>query len=100
MASREELRSGARGVDLCSVAGGAAESPAHFYVTAKDSRGTRIKDGGAYVVVTARAVGPGLTAPPVHGSVKDNKDGSYTATYTVPTRGNYQVSTKFTCITS
>lgn len=74
------------------TAGGAAERPAHFYITAKDSRGTRIKDGGAYVVVTARAVGPGATSPPVHGSVKDNKDGSYTATYTVPSRGNYEVS--------
>ncbi|KAK9862675.1 hypothetical protein WJX84_011433 [Apatococcus fuscideae] len=70
---------------------GAAESPAHFYITAKDSRGTRIRDGGAYVVVTARAVGPGTSIPPVHGSVKDNKDGSYTATYIVPSRGNYEL---------
>ena len=82
----------ARKAQLVGTAGGAAESPAHFYITAKDSRGTRIKDGGAYVVVTARAVGPGTTSPPVHGSVKDNKDGSYTATYTVPSRGNYEVS--------
>ena len=79
-----------------STAGGAADSPAHFYITAKDSRGTRIKDGGAYVVVTARAVGPAANSPPVHGSVKDNKDGSYTATYTVPSRGNYEVSTYHT----
>lgn len=85
--------------------GGAARSTVSFFVTAKDERGTRIRDGGAYVVATitpgnsARAAG----AEVLTASVKDNNDGTYTASYAVAARGDYEViclswsCTKLTC---
>ncbi|KAK9828863.1 hypothetical protein WJX72_002451 [[Myrmecia] bisecta] len=75
-------------------AGGAACAPVNFYITAKDSRGARIKEGGAYVVVKV-APGPSATAAGaqlIDVAVKDNNDGTYTGTYTVPARGDYQLS--------
>ena len=71
-------------------AGGAAGSPVSFYVTAKDSRGKRIRDGGAYVTVTVTATA-GTEGDAIVVDVKDNEDGTYTATYTVGSRGNYEV---------
>jgi hypothetical protein len=73
--------------------GGAAKSTVSFFVTAKDERGTRIREGGAYFVATvrpgnaARAAG----ADVVTASVKDNNDGTYTASYSVAARGDYEV---------
>ncbi len=73
--------------------GGAAQAAVTFYVTAKDARGTRIREGGAYVVVrvtpgtSARAAG----AEPVSPDVRDAGDGTYICTYSVPARGDYEV---------
>ena len=64
-----------------------------FYIQARDSRDTRITEGGDYVVVrvcpgpAARAGG----AQEAQAIVKDNSDGSYTATYSVEARGDYEV---------
>ncbi|CAL8472041.1 g11583 [Coccomyxa elongata] len=74
--------------------GGAAKSTVSFFVTVKDERGTRIREGGAYLVATirpgnaARAAG----ADVVTATVKDNNDGTYTATYSVAARGDYELS--------
>ena len=73
--------------------GGSAKSSISFYVTAKDETGKRIRDGGAYVTATvnpgrvARAGGAEL----VFADIRDNSDGTYTATYTVEARGDYEV---------
>ena len=62
-------------------------------MTSKDSRGSRLREGGAYVVVTvtpgsqASAAGASQTLAPV----KDLGDGTYVATYAVSSRGDYQV---------
>lgn len=95
----EEFPAGPICPEMCLVggpgfAGGSAGSPVSFRVTAKDDRGTRIKEGGAYV--TAKVV-PGSTARAggavdIVAAVRDHQDGTYTASYTVPTRGDYQVS--------
>ena len=63
--------------------GGAAQASVTFYVTAKDARGTRIREGGAYVVVkvtpgsSARAAGAEVVVP----DVRDVGDGTYNCTY-------------------
>ena len=73
--------------------GGAAGAPVSFTMTSKDSRGSRLREGGAYVVVTvtpgsqASAAGASQTLAPV----KDMGDGTYVATYAVSSRGDYQV---------
>ena len=60
---------------------------------ARDSADKRLEEGGAYVVVkvipgsTAKAGG----ATESEAIVKDNGDGSYTATYSVEMRGDYEV---------
>ena len=93
-----EYPAGAICPEMCLVggpgfAGGSAGSPVSFRITAKDDRGTSITDGGAYVVAklvpgsTAKAAG----AEEVVAAVRDNQDGTYTATYTVLIRGDYQV---------
>lgn len=71
--------------------GGAAGSPVSFVITAKDGRGKRIRDGGAYVRVQVQPM-RGVNADPVDPSIKDHGDGSYTVTYSVFTRGNYEVT--------
>lgn len=70
--------------------GGAAGSPVSFVITAKDGRSKRIRDGGAYVRVQVQPM-RGVNADPVDPSIKDHGDGSYTVTYSVSTRGNYEV---------
>ena len=73
--------------------GGSAKAPIAFYITAKDESSKRIRDGGAYVTATvnpgnsARAGGAQL----VFAEIRDNNDGTYTATYTVEARGDYEV---------
>lgn len=94
----EEFPSGPICPEMCLVggpgfAGGSAQSSVAFRVTAKDDRGTTIREGGAYV--TAKVV-PGTTAraagaTDIVAEVKDNDNGTYTASYTVPVRGDYQV---------
>ena len=70
--------------------GGAAGSPVSFVITAKDGRSKRIRDGGAYVRVQVHPM-RGVNADPVDPTIKDHGDGSYTVTYSVSTRGNYEV---------
>ena len=73
--------------------GGSAKAPISFYVTAKDEADKRIREGGAYVTATvnpgnsARAGGAQL----VFAEIRDNHDGTYTATYSVEARGDYEV---------
>lgn len=72
--------------------GGAAGSPVSFVITAKDGRGKRIREGSAYVRVQVQPM-RGVIAEDVNPVIKDHGDGSYTVTYSVSTRGNYEVST-------
>lgn len=75
--------------------GGSAKASISFYVTAKDEVDKRIREGGAYVTATvnpgnsARAGGAQL----VFAEIRDNHDGTYTATYSVEARGDYEVRT-------
>lgn len=69
------------------------QAPVSFHIQARDGRDQKLSEGGDYVVVrvipgsTARAAG----AKESEAIVKDNGDGSYTATYSVEARGDYQV---------
>ena len=69
------------------------QAPVSFHIQARDSRDKKLAEGGDYVVVR---VIPGSTALAAGAKVseaivKDNGDGSYTATYSVEARGDYQV---------
>ena len=70
------------------------QAPISFHIQARDSRDKKLTEGGDYVVVR---VIPGSTALAAGAKeseaiVKDNEDGSYTATYSVEARGDYQVA--------
>lgn len=72
---------------------GHVQAPVSFQIQARDSRDKNLTEGGDYVVVR---VTPGPTALAAGAKeseaiVKDNADGSYTATYSVEARGDYQV---------
>mmetsp|Transcript_38570 Transcript_38570/g.46650 ORF Transcript_38570/g.46650 Transcript_38570/m.46650 type:complete len:273 (-) Transcript_38570:887-1705(-) len=69
------------------VSGGAAQSVAKFTVISKDSQGARVRTAGEKV--TCKVVGKDIED--ITGEVKDGDDGSYSCTYTVPTRGSYTV---------
>lgn len=105
---------------LCAQ-GGAAGAPVKLVVHVKDERGKRIKEGGEEVTVRVQAppgmaanegcnflnslwrralscnayslrrhsVGTGVGLIPVE--VTDNSDGTYTAFYTPPVKGNYSL---------
>lgn len=78
---------------------GCTGSQLSFKITAKDSRGTRIREGGSYV--TARLT-PGSSAKAagaetVVAEVIDNKDGTYVARYKVPVRGDWEVGSYASC---
>lgn len=80
--------------EQCTVAGrgfsgGAAGSPLSLTVFSKDSRGIRITEGGACVSVNL--IKPDTGEEVVKVEALDNKDGTYTATYTAPPRGDYKV---------
>jgi Filamin/ABP280 repeat len=62
-----------------------------FTVTLKDSHGSKIPHGGT-VVKAKVSPGPGVGGSDLDGIVKDLNDGSYTVTYLVPKRGNYNVN--------
>ncbi len=71
-----------------------AQAPVSFHIQARDARDKNLNEGGDYVVVR---VIPGSTALAAGAKeseaiVKDNGDGSYTATYSVEARGDYQVT--------
>lgn len=73
------------------VAGGAAGSAVSLVLVAKDEDGRRLPSGGAKVVVKV-SPGPGVDAAEQLATVRDNGEGTYTATYTVSARGNYTVT--------
>ncbi|KAL6752927.1 hypothetical protein V8C86DRAFT_2738789 [Haematococcus lacustris] len=73
-------------------AGTHSGAPVKLYVHVKDSRGKRLKEGGEDVAVRVQAVGGSASAQYIEVTVVDNDDGTYTATYTPPIKGNYQVS--------
>lgn len=70
------------------VAGGEAGSMTSFTVVMKDEDGRRIMKGGAHVAVRV-VPGLGVVGGEQLAAVKDGEDGTYTATYTVHSRGNY-----------
>lgn len=74
--------------------GGAAGQPVKLTLTARDANGKRIREGGAMVLVMVeppRAPGAEEEPDAIEAEVTDHGDGTYTAVYTVPTKGNYQV---------
>lgn len=73
------------------ISGGAAGAPATLVVTAKDSDGRKIPNGGAVIKVKVTP-GLGVGGSDVDGIVKDQGDGTYSATYVVPKRGTYMVN--------
>ena len=80
--------------EQCTVAGrgftgGAAGAPLSLSVTSKDARGARIKEGSAHVLVSLERTDTAEEV--VRVEALDNKDGTYTATYTAPPRGDYKV---------
>ena len=75
--------------------GGAAGAPVKLTITARDSGGKRIKTGGAHLLVMVEPVAaPGAAEEPEpsQAEVQDHGNGNYTASYTVPAKGNYEVS--------
>jgi arginine/serine-rich splicing factor 12 len=74
--------------------GGAAGAPVKLTITARDSSGKRIKTGGAHVLVMVEPVAaPGAVEEPepIQAEVQDHGNGNYTASYAVPSKGNYEV---------
>jgi filamin len=58
-----------------------------FLVQTRDKRDVNLKEGGSNVAVDIK--GP---KGPVHSTLKDNKDGTYTTTYSIKEKGNYTVA--------
>lgn len=78
-----------------AFSGAAACQPVKMTITARDSSGKRIREGGAHILVMVEptaALGAAEEPEPIQAEVSDHGDGTYTATYSVPTKGNYQVS--------
>uniref|UniRef100_A0ACD5X165 Uncharacterized protein n=1 Tax=Avena sativa TaxID=4498 RepID=A0ACD5X165_AVESA len=73
------------------IAGGSAAAPAIFTVVGKDRDGRRVPSGGALVRVRVRPAAGGDSDLDVVAVVRDNGDGSYAVSYSVPRRGNYMV---------
>jgi len=78
----------------CAVAGrgcsgGAAGSSLTLTVVSKDANNIRIPEGGRRVIVILEKAGTAEEV--VRVDAIDNKDGTYTAAYTAPPRGNYKV---------
>jgi arginine/serine-rich splicing factor 12 len=73
------------------IGGGTALAPVKFTVYASDSKGTKIRRGGARVNVSVVRSGLG-GGEVVAAEVDDHGDGTYTCTYAVPSRGDYSVS--------
>lgn len=79
----------------CTVAGrgfsgGAAGSPLSLTVFSKDARGIRITEGGTSVIVS---LDNNEGECVIKVEAVDKNDGTYTATYTAPPRGDYKVNT-------
>lgn len=71
--------------------GGAAGAAIKLVVTAKDSTGKRIREGGAEVAVFLEPGDRSAHQERIDAEVTDHKDGTYTAVYTVPIKGSYKV---------
>ncbi|KAI3434787.1 hypothetical protein D9Q98_002845 [Chlorella vulgaris] len=77
-----------------AFSGAAACQPVKMTITARDSSGKRIREGGAHILVMVEptaAPGAAEEPEPIQAEVSDHGDGTYTATYSVPTKGNYQL---------
>uniref|UniRef100_A0A1D1ZP90 Uncharacterized protein n=2 Tax=Auxenochlorella protothecoides TaxID=3075 RepID=A0A1D1ZP90_AUXPR len=72
--------------------GGSSGMPVKMVITAKDSAGRRIRDGGAYVLVTLDKPAPTGSVVVARAEVTDHGDGTYTALYTCPSKGSYQLT--------
>lgn len=66
--------------------------PVKLYIDVKDSTGRRLKEGGEDVTVRVQATGVGAASQYIAVETTDNNDGTYTAIYTPPAKGNYLVS--------
>ncbi|KAL4434070.1 hypothetical protein ABPG75_000511 [Micractinium tetrahymenae] len=76
--------------------GAAAGAPVSLTITCRDAAGKRVRDGGAFILVMVEPVAPPGAAPgeepePIQAEVKDHGNGTYTASYEVPSKGNYQL---------
>ncbi|EFN57239.1 expressed protein [Chlorella variabilis] len=74
--------------------GASACQPVKLTITARDSAGKRIREGGAHILVLVEptaAPGAAEEPEPIQAEVVDHGDGTYTASYAVPTKGNYQL---------
>lgn len=76
--------------------GAAAGQPVKLTITARDAAGKRVREGGAHILVMVEPVAPPGTAEgeepeAIQAQVEDHGNGTYTAVYTVPSKGNYQV---------
>ncbi|PRW57698.1 RNA recognition motif-containing isoform 1 [Chlorella sorokiniana] len=74
--------------------GGAAGQPVKLTLTARDANGKRIREGGAMLLVMVeppRAPGQEEEPDAIEAEVTDHGDGTYSAVYTVPAKGNYQL---------
>ncbi|KDD72277.1 hypothetical protein H632_c3586p0, partial [Helicosporidium sp. ATCC 50920] len=75
------------------LSGGCAGAPVKLVITAHDSGGRRVREGGAYVLVTVAhpSLNTGAGVSAIAADVVDRSDGSYVATYAVPVKGLYKV---------
>lgn len=74
------------------VQGTHAGMPVKLFIHVKDERGLRMKEGGEDVAVRVQATGVGASQQYIGVAITDNNDGTYTAVYTPPAKGNYLVS--------
>ena len=76
--------------------GAAAGQPVKLTIMARDAAGKRVREGGAHILVMVEPVGAapaadGGEAEAIEAEVEDHSNGTYTAIYSVPSKGNYQV---------
>eukprot|EP00803_Ostreobium_quekettii_P005079 evm.model.scf_277.11 EVM.evm.TU.scf_277.11 scf_277:79857-81380(+) len=96
--SAEEAPPGPVDCARCSVtgsgfSGGAAQAPAQLTIISKDASGRRLLHGGCDVFVRVSAAGGNAPeGSTIEVKATDNSDGTYSANYVVPSRGNYNLS--------
>ncbi|PSC73143.1 RNA recognition motif-containing isoform 1 isoform A [Micractinium conductrix] len=76
--------------------GAAAGQPVKLTIMARDAAGKRVREGGAHILVMVEPVGAapaadGGEAEAIEAEVEDHSNGTYTAIYSVPSKGNYQL---------
>jgi len=75
------------------ISGAEAGAPVNVIIVARDSNNHRVREGGAHVFVCVEPTGPGARdAEPIEAKVTDHGNGTYTAQYAVPSKGNYELS--------